>query len=97
MIKRLIEKLNGNFANTVLPAVFFVVFAIVAQFTFNYCTNGKKHINGTDIDWWEKWITVIFLGVIGFCIGKLFTVSDDGNDGGGGDYFDCTGGAGGIM
>lgn len=97
MIKRLIEKLNGNFANTVLPAVFFVVFAIIAYFTFNFFTNGKKHIDGTEIDWWEKWLTAILLGVMGFCIGKLFTGSDDGNDGDGGDYFDCTGGAGGIM
>jgi len=97
MIKRFIEKLNGNFANTMLPAVFFVVFAVIAYFTFNYCTNGKKHIDGTDVDWWEKWLIAILIGVIGVCVCKLFTGADDGNNGGSDDGFAGAGGAGGIM
>lgn len=94
MKKKLIEKLN---VKTVLPTLFFVTFAIVTYFTFNYCINQKKHIDGAEVEWWQKWVASIFYGFIGFAIGKLLTCSDNGNDGYGGDYFDCTGGAGGIM
>lgn len=85
--------------NPMLPAVLFIVCGAIAFFVFKSYTNGIKHIDGTDIKEYEAWVTAIGIGVMGFCVGKLFTIDNDGgNDGfGGGDYFDCTGGAGGIM
>jgi TRAP-type C4-dicarboxylate transport system permease small subunit len=85
MKKDNLKKQTANSTNTVLPAVLFVVFGVIAYFAFNYITDGQKHIDGTAIDWWEKWVTAIGIGIIGFCIGKLFTGNDDCNDGTGGD------------
>ncbi len=86
------------FAHNLLPAVMFIACGTIAYFVCKSYLEGTKHIDGTTIKEWEYWAVSIGCGISGFCVGKLFAGSNDDNDGwGGGDYFDCTGGAGGSM
>lgn len=69
-----------------LPAFLFVIFGILSYFIFNYATAGLKHIDGTPISWYEPYIVAIGAGVIGFCIGKVFTLKSGNNE----DNPDCS-------
>lgn len=89
---------NGRRLLCVIPPALSVVLGVTAYFVFEYCTDGIKHIDGSDIGWWESMITSLAFGVIGFCVGRLFVVFFEMERiEGGDDYFDYTGGAGGSM
>ena len=68
-----------------LPAVLLIIFGVAAYFIFNYAVVGKRHIDGTSINWYEPYMVAIGIGIIGYCVGKLicywFINSDGNNDG----------------
>lgn len=65
------------FINKILPLFFFVVFGAITYFIFIY--GGLKHIDGSKVDWWEKWVSAIMVGAIGFFICKLIICINKGD------------------